>query len=621
MIDVNDFFNKDLSNPIKIHLTFHSFSDEEKALFLSRIHSDEMTVVRIFDSPSGRGSGRYHGSTKQHAGFAEIRSSGGATAKRDAYNSLRTQDERYASLRPVRQADEIDENLTQWEVDHPTECELRLDDGQFFGFTNVANGSLQKHTSFVFVPAVRDASADVTDARGAAVSQLMELIVRSAVLQRNDIKALQDRVRLELKTITSPENMPEIGKLSTDLSATLKQYYEDAGVELRWKDTQDFTIPLPAADVILDHDGFPGPVDRQGHGLQRAFILSLLQHLARAVSSSNSAATSDPTDGHVDGHAATPAKSVSTLPGLILAIEEPELYQHPTKQRHFARVLSQLSDGILPGVAVSTQVIFASHSPLFVSMERFDEVRIARRKIGSTETGKECCVVGARLDAVVSRLEAMFSNKPGTYTADTLRPRLHIINTEIAEGLFADTVVLVEGPSDKAAIIATCALLHLNLEAMGIAILAAGCKNNLDRPAVIFRELGIETYVIWDCDLNLSDNISNKERKIEMQRALLKMCDQEIDGDISLQTIVGRRFACFEQRLEKTLAEEIGDEIYTYELQKLAEQYNLAHDDIQKSPQIMHQFLRATAQHGVASATLQSIVEKIVQLKRGAVIQ
>lgn len=32
-------------------------------------------------------------------------------------------------------------------------------------------------------------------------------------------------------------------------------------------------------------------------------------------------------------------------PDLILAIEEPELYQHPTKQRHFARVLDALSSG------------------------------------------------------------------------------------------------------------------------------------------------------------------------------------------------------------------------------------------------------------------------------------
>lgn len=42
-------------------------------------------------------------------------------------------------------------------------------------------------------------------------------------------------------------------------------------------------VPRPVADVFLIDEGFGGPVDRLGHGLQRAFIFTLLQHLTRSA--------------------------------------------------------------------------------------------------------------------------------------------------------------------------------------------------------------------------------------------------------------------------------------------------------------------------------------------------
>ena len=39
------------------------------------------------------------------------------------------------------------------------------------------------------------------------------------------------------------------------------------------------------------------------------------------------------------------------MPNLILGTEEPELYQHPSRQRHLASILWQLPNGQIPGVA------------------------------------------------------------------------------------------------------------------------------------------------------------------------------------------------------------------------------------------------------------------------------
>ena len=413
-LSLDDFFGGSTSQPIEIELTFTDLNEDETEQFESRLHGGELSVVRIFDPKAGKQSGKYFGRTMQHPPFAGIRSATGATEKRAAYNALR-EAPNYATLPAVTGAGQIDAHLQAWEDVHPTEMELTLDDGQFLGFTNVGRGSLQRHTKFVFIPAVREASADAQDGKGAVVAELMELVVRSAIEKRAEIRNFQAEITQRYKDMTSPENLTELGELSESLTTTLKRLYLDAAVNLKWREASDFSLPLPLADVLLDDDGFEGPVDRKGHGLQRALILTLLQHLAHAsatathakeaeeakaalladeveafppideaqVASDAEEAQAPPSAQEVqvvdEGEgSAVPAPFV--LPGLILAIEEPELYQHPTKQRHFAKVLYDLSAGALPGVAARTQVMFASHSSLFVSAERFDEIRLARRR-------------------------------------------------------------------------------------------------------------------------------------------------------------------------------------------------------------------------------------------------
>ena len=508
-VELDDFFGRQPNEPIEIALTFTDFNALERDIFASRIHNNEMTVVRVFDAGGGKQNGRYFGATLQHPAFTPIRAAQGAGAIRTAYNQLRETEGEYSTLKAVTRADQVPAELEDWEAKHSQQCVLARDDGQFFGFTNVGRGALQKGTSFVLIPAVRDASADALDSRGAVISRLLELVVRSAIQRRTDIQNFRTRISGEYRELTNPEKLRELASLSGDLTQTLQQFYKEAAVALRWQPLEDFEVPLPAADVFLDDDGFVGPVDRKGHGLQRAFILALLQHLGKATSAESAQEDTNKTPNSAarpgdDEQTEAPTETTLerppyTMPGLILAIEEPELYQHPTKQRHFAKVLSQLSSGELPGVARRTQILFATHSSLFVSMDRFEEVRLARRRKSTTSEHKECRLTYSTLTNVARRLERAYGKEKGTYSAEGLRARLHIFRTEIAEGLFADTVVLVEGVNDKSAIVAAATIRGIDLEALGIAVLAADGKPNLDRPAAIFTSLEIPTFVVWDC--------------------------------------------------------------------------------------------------------------------------
>jgi hypothetical protein len=512
--------------------------------------------------------------------------------------------------------------LADWEAERPEECQLGRDDGQFFGFTNVAKGALQKSTSFVFIPAVRDASADALDSRGAVISRLLELVVRSAIQRRREIQSFQRRISTEYRELTDPERLHELASLSGDLTETLQQFYKEAAVSLRWKPTEDFQVPLPAADVLLNDDGFEGPVDHKGHGLQRAFILTLLQHLAKATSAeaAREEQGQEPSASQEEGgaNADTSEEENFSIPGLILAIEEPELYQHPTKQRHFAKVLSQLSAGELPGVARRTQVLFATHSSLFVSMDRFDEVRLARRHKLAESQHKECRLTYSTLEKIARRLEKAYSRDEGTFSAAGLKARLHIIGAEIAEGFFADMVVLVEGVSDRAAILAASALRQIDLEALGIAVLAVDGKSKLDRPAAIFTALEIPTFLVWDCDKK-NGTIANPD--IAQNRALQALMNVPNEEILDATTRIAENFACFESTLEGMMKDELGRELYQSRLDAVKAKFAIErNDDAEKAPFAMRELLVDAASANSWSDTLSAVIDAILEMRSAALV-
>lgn len=604
-IELDDFHARNTESPIEISLTFNSFSPDELDRFGERVVDGEMTVVRVYEAAGGRSNGRYYGSTLQHPRFASIREANGASDKRTAFNDLRREDPSFG-FSAVTRADEIEPQLLAWEAAHREDCVWRRDDGQFFGFSNVGRGNLQKSTSFVFIPAVRDASADALDSRGAVIARLMELVVRSSVQRRADVLSFQARVSREYRELVDPARLTELGTLAGSLTSTLRNFYADSGVALRWQDPEDLAVPLPTADVLLDEDGFQGPVDRKGHGLQRAFIFTLLQHLARATAAQDSVDL-DPDVEHEETGEDQSAPFV--LPGLILAIEEPELYQHPTKQRHFSKVLLRLTDGSLPGVAAQTQIMFASHSPLFVSPDRFDEIRLARRHFLGAGADKECRLTHSTLEAVAARLETAHQRPKGSFSASHVRAKLHVVGPELAEGFFAELVVVVEGLSDRAALVAAATICGVDLEAEGVAILPADGKTKIDKPAAIFLELGIPVYVVYDSDFG------KKDQNGDFNRAL-----QRLMGVVSItenQTIVSDKFATFEVDLETTLKEELSTEILENNIIAVRDEYDLAkRDDVIKLPFTMKQVLTRTAAQGRRSATLEEIVASIMRLRR-----
>lgn len=586
----DDYYARDITKSIEIAVTFSDLNDEELTFFNAYTQDDTLTVTRVFRA-SGK-SGTYHGSRLQHQAFAAIRNAGPKRAIIAKYKDFRTNvTNKYNSLpKTVRSADAVEQALTHWEQTHLTECLPMRDDGQFFGFTGVAQGYLGRHTTFIRVPAVRNATEDATEGRGSAVTEIMDKVVRSVLATREEVESFRETAQIQYSQVFDPANFRELENLQADLSDTLRRYAPRTGINLQWTALAELNIPMPKALVRLTEDDFDADVERTGHGLQRAFILTMLQHLVAARQL---------TEADVDNR-----PTARRLPNLVLAIEEPELYQHPSRQRHMAAVLLDLADGVVPGVAEQTQVIYTTHAPLFVGLDRFDQIRLLRKGASEPDAPKVTTVSEAILDDVAEKLWNAQGRPGSKFTSVTLRPRMQAVMTPwMNEGFFAETVVLVEGETDRAAVLTVAELMDHDLEAMGICVVPCMGKNNMDRPAVVFSSLEIRTYVMWDNDRNA------KDAKSEDNKRLLRLLNQTAED---WPVGVWDTHACLDENLEHMLRSELGDAFGEAMAETRAE-LGMDKEPARKNPFVVGTIIAKADKMGYQSETLMKIVDRIVE--------
>jgi len=587
----DDFYARDTSQSIVIMVNFTGLTTEEKKLFQKYVEGEELTVEKQMTWPYGRGSQKYYGTSLQNPEFEAFRSATGADLRRE-YNKLRAMDE-YSTLPPYKNRYEAEQSLSNWEQSNPDQCKRQRDDGQFFGFKEVGEAHLERNSKFLFVPAVRDASEDAIEGRGAVISEIMDLVVRSTLAQRKEIAEFRETTEKRYKEIFDPSKLTELQNLEKNLSGTLQTYVPDARVNLSWQEGVGIDISMPLANIKLVEDDYPSPVGYTGHGLQRAFILTMLQHLALVEA---------PTEHAIED---VEKESSVKMPSLIIGIEEPELYQHPNRRRHLSKVLLKLTREGIPGVIKQIQVVYSTHAPLFVDLERFEQIRVFRKERKEKGTPKQTLISHTTFDKVARIIEKA-SNKPkGTYTGETLRPRLQSLMTPwLNEGFFANLAVLVEGIEDRAVIIGTATAMGYALESKGISVIPCMGKTCLDRPIAVFRSLGIPIYAIWDSDHGRED------AKPEDNHRLLKLFNQETED---WPDMVTSRFACFKQSLMHTFKTEIGEKTFNDALNACCAHFGIGKKEYaMKNPLVIRHIIQEAKKQGKSSTKLEEIISRIV---------
>lgn len=590
-----DFYAEDTSREIQIELTFSGLSSAALELFKPYLDGSALTVTRVFRQGTGGKTATYHGSRLQHPGFSEVRAQ---TLKRETtrrYKDLR-KDPFFRDLPTARSADAALEALSEWEARNPSACLPMLDDGQFFGFSGVAQGYLGRYTRFIRVPAVRDAVADATEGRDSHLTEVMDLVIRGALSERTDIEGFRRDTQAKYEKLLDPAGLPELKKLEKRLATTLSRYAPEASATLTWSRFSQITVPMPGAEVRLREDGYESAVGQTGHGLQRAFIFTMLEEMATAM---------EPPVAERRTHA-----QAEGLPSVVFAIDEPEIYQHPARQRHLASLLLKLAMGTVPGAAGSMQVIYTTHAPLFVGLDRFDQVRLLRKRSVAGGGPAATAVTAVTLEQVATRLACLHGARPGTYTAERLRPRMQALMTPwMNEGFFADVAALVEGEGDRLALLAVAAAKGRDLESLGVCVVPCGGKTSMDRPALVFRNLGIRTYLIWDNDKGGSNP------RPDTNRLLLRLVGAtEEDWPVGVES----EYACLEGNLENTLREEISEDVFDELLGDCCERFDMKRGEAKKNAVVLRTIVEEADKRGRSSTTLTKIVERLVALRTDA---
>jgi len=157
--------------------------------------------------------------------------------------------------------------------------------------------------------------------------------------------------------------------------------------------------------------------------------------------------------------------------GLVLLIEEPELYLRPQAQRYLYRLLRRFADD-------GNQVIFSTHSPSFLNVARLEELAFVQRSPhGGTSVAQ-----------------------PAPITPDDDFRVLTEFDAERSELFLARAALLVEGQTEKLAFPFVFAALGHDLDREGISIVACGGKSNIPLFARVCNETGVPFVAVFDRD-------------------------------------------------------------------------------------------------------------------------
>jgi predicted ATP-dependent endonuclease of OLD family len=608
-ITEEDFFDRDAGSPIEIRVTYGDLREDEKKEFKPYIGDYRLIVTKRISSENGRITQRYYAAALQIPQFAEIRAKSGKRDRVSAWNELVDSGE-FADLGgKTRSADEVEQLMSEYEANHPEFMKAIEREEQFFGPRNIGGGKLDKFTKYVLVPAVREASDEVTGKKG-AIYQILDMIVLRKVNARKDIQEFKSEFEERVRKLYSSENLTELPELGASISETLKKFAPGSELNLRWDEVKPPEVPLPAAKATLVEDSFEGEISRKGHGLQRALIVTLLQHLAMIVPVELT------TEGAVEEAIISEPKSIESSrgPDLILAIEEPELYLHPSRCRYLANLLLLLSKRPGVGLGASNQIIYTSHSPYFVDLHRFDQIRLVRKVPAPDSPVPHSVVTRCSIDKVAEELARVYATD---FTRDSVIARaMPVMNTIVSEGFFADAVVVVEGLSEVGTLWKLQEILKKDWSQLGVAVIPAGGKNNIDRPTVIFRGLSIPTYFIFDADSHLIGKGKEEKDAKNRNHRYLRLAGASIEDFPDTQ--VHETWAVFRDNLEEILEETLGNETFQSIQNEVASE--LGYDDpahVRKNIEGASNFIELVYEKGHRIPILEEIIEKVTQLTQG----
>jgi predicted ATPase len=208
--------------------------------------------------------------------------------------------------------------------------------------------------------------------------------------------------------------------------------------------------------------------------------------------------------------AALEACCARRVAGVVLLIEEPELYLRPQAQRYLYRLLREFA-------LAGNQVIYSTHSPAFLNVTRLDELVFVERL---PETGTRAL-------------------QPEPVSADEDFRVMTEFDAARSELFLARAVVLVEGLTEKLVLPFVFSALGYDVDREAISIIECGGKPNIPLFARICRATGIPFLVVHDSDRKASGRLVAAERALNALIAETAGADRVVVLDPDFEAVAG----------------------------------------------------------------------------------
>ncbi|RJX32249.1 MAG: DUF2813 domain-containing protein [Desulfarculus sp.] len=598
--DEEDFCNKNIEEPIEIIVSFDSLLPKEMEAFGRYVKDGMLTVKKILPFND---TGKFYSYWPQIPEFSQIRQISGAADKKNEFNSLVVSGKYPELTTRATSAARCDQLMEEFENNHSHYCEPSP--GPFLGAAHVGGGSVDNFTKFVLIPAIKEVADETTERRGTVIKRLLDVLVLRRINARADIKQFKEDFEKRASKLFNAENLPELEEAGENIDKILKSFAPESGFRMKWGTPTVPEVPPPPTIVSLIEDGFEGDVARKGHGLQRALIFSLLQYEAslRAI---------EERPGSPDEEDRKESIPEAEVPCLILSIEEPELYQHPQRCRALAQILNNLANQ--DQHHAGNQILFTTHSPLFINLDQYHQIRLLRRH-RADETTAPVVLGRYSLEQLAADLRELTGGEVSRFTPASARARsMPIMDTISNEGFFADAVVVVEGFGEAGFLWALQDILGKNWPSKGISIIPARGKNKIDRHVLIFRGFGLPTYYLFDGDAKFRDKGNSGEEKAKKDNKLLLRLGHVSEVDFP-ESQVGDLFACFEFDIEHLAKESMGEDDFNRIGGQVA--VDLGYSSWKKALKNLEagdEFIRRVYSEGFQLAMLEEIVEKVSSL-------
>lgn len=485
-LKLSDVYNGETSleeKTVTVTVTFSELSPQDKINFGPYANSDEVTLIR---KGSIGNTSKLYGLRMVYPLFSKIRSATSISDKRQIAIELINEHEHLSALgiNSKSTKDQIDSALSSWEAapENAEFLEAINDEAANNYFGAVGTDKLKIDSGFVFIPAAPDLTGEFDlENKGAAIQVLLGDILKGAVKSSIETwKSVHSETLNDLERAVSNASSAALIERASHVNRHLSRYLPGHTLEFKVSITDLIPKTTPAAQSILRNGNRELFVESEGHGTQRATLLSLLQAAADAKSAEyrNIKANEHSDEGTSNGRET-----------LIVCIEEPEVYQHPVQARLMA------SSFIKASAEKHVQFIIATHSPYFLSPTNIEHTfRVEYSRNG----------------AVALRASQDTINKLGSARGEIDK----YFGKMLIEGLFSRLVVIVEGDTDKAILEnISHSTENFNLASLGVTVASADGSNNLIKLAKLFLSFGVPVFIIRDGDSDRS--LAKDESKLK----------------------------------------------------------------------------------------------------------